>query len=62
MSSRYRELASGELAVSPLRAGRAGGGSWLQPGHPNRVGEEGVHRCVEQLNSEAWKTRGVGAP
>lgn len=54
MSSGYGQLASGELAVSPLRAGPAGGGSCLQPGHPNKgVGEEGVHRCVEQVNSEA---------
>lgn len=62
VSSRYGELASGELVVSPLRAGPAGGGRCLHRGHPDKgVGEGGVHRGVEQMNPEAWKTRGVEA-
>ena len=34
------------------RAGPAGGGSWLQPGHPNKgVGEEGVEMVPLALYS-----------
>lgn len=47
---------------SPLRAGPAGGGRCLHRGRLDKgVGAEAVHRGVEQMNPEAWKTRGVEA-
>lgn len=47
---------------SPLRAGPAGGGRCLHGGRLDKgVGAEAVHRGVEQMNPEAWKTRGVEA-
>ena len=66
MSSSCRELASA-ASSQPAQ-------SWtvdclqeevscLQPGHPNKGSgsEGGVERRDEQINSEAWKTTGVGA-